>query len=180
MIDKTTTKEYLEQSAIELFSQNPIDKVTVTDIVKNCGLTTRTFYNYFKDKYDIMNTCYISTLEDYYYHHKDTLSFHNFLSYTAELIYQNRLFFINVFQYTGQNNMRKSVVEPLRNLYLRLISEVYHDEITPDLYDSITFFISGTLAYVEDALTMAEIPLPEKSVAYFENALPANLLKYIR
>lgn len=179
MIIKPNAKQLLELSAIELFSKNTIDKVSVKDIAQNCNLSTRTFYNYFKDKYEIINSCYISILENYFQEHKNNLNFHLWLLHTAENVYSNRSFYINIFKYTGQNNARISVVTPLRELYFRLIEEVYHDEITPALYDSITFFLMGCLAYVEEALFRKNIPDPQTSVAYFENAIPVNLLKYL-
>jgi len=179
MIKKPDAKLLLELSAIELFSKNTIDKIAVKDIVKNCSLSTRTFYNYFNDKYELINSCCITILENYYNEHKDDLNFHLWLLFTAELICDHSSFFINVFKYTGQNNFRRSVITPFRELYFRLIEEVYHDEITPALYDSITFFVTGSLAYVEEALLRKDIPDPQTSVAYFENAIPVNLSKYI-
>ncbi|MEO1816044.1 MAG: hypothetical protein ABGU93_10725 [Acetobacterium sp.] len=78
-----------------------------------------------------------------------------------------------------QNNVRISVVPPLKELYLRLIEEVYHDEITPDIDESLTFFLMGCLAHIEDAFLKNDIPDPQTTVAYFENAIPKHLSKYL-
>ncbi len=180
MIIKPDTKQLLELSAMELFSETTIDKITVKDIAQNCNLSTRTFYNYFKDKYEIINSCYISLLEKYYYEHKADLTFHLWLLYTAEVICDHCSFFTNIFKYTGQNNARISVVIPLRELYFRLIKEVYRDEITPAIYDSVTFFLTGSIAYVEEAFLKKDIPDPQTAVAYFENGIPVNLSKYLK
>ena len=63
MINRLNAKDYLALSAIELFSKNRIEDVTVKDICQNCDLSTRTFYKYYRDKYDIINTCFESKLE---------------------------------------------------------------------------------------------------------------------
>lgn len=178
MIKIPDTKQLLELSVMELISEHTIDKISVKDIAKNCNLSTRTFYNHFKDKYEIINSCYISILENYYIENKDNLDFRLWLLHAAEIVCNNTSFYINIFKYTGQNNARLSVVTPLRALYFRLIEEVYHDEITPALYDSITFFVTGCLAYVEEALSRKTIPDPQTTVAYYENVIPANLKKY--
>nr|WP_320026044.1 hypothetical protein [uncultured Acetobacterium sp.] len=99
--------------------------------------------------------------------------------YTTEIVWENRSFFINIFKYTGQNNIRISVVTPLKELYLRLIEEVYHDEITPAIDESLAFFLMGCLAHVEDAFLKNDIPDPQTTVTYFENAIPKNLSKYL-
>ena len=53
MLDNSDkTKYWLANSLIDLMAKNSINKITVKDIVDNCGLTRQTFYRYFKDKFD--------------------------------------------------------------------------------------------------------------------------------
>ena len=49
------TKLVLAESIKELMEHIPLDKITVTQIVNNCGTTRQTFYRNFKDKYDLVN-----------------------------------------------------------------------------------------------------------------------------
>lgn len=51
---RKTAKEILAESFQELAVSKPIDKITVKDIVGNCGYSTATFYRQFKDKYDLI------------------------------------------------------------------------------------------------------------------------------
>ena len=44
MIRRKTTKEILGESVHELAAKKPIDKITVREIVENCGLSPATFY----------------------------------------------------------------------------------------------------------------------------------------
>ena len=53
---RKTTKEILAESFMELMTTKPVSKITIIDIVENCGMTKPTFYRYFKDKYDLMAT----------------------------------------------------------------------------------------------------------------------------
>ena len=48
------TKRALAASLIKLLSQKPLDKVTVKDIVEDCGVNRQTFYYHFKDIYDLV------------------------------------------------------------------------------------------------------------------------------
>lgn len=43
-------------SFLKLLESRPFEKVTVKDIVEECGVTRNTFYNYFEDTYDIVDT----------------------------------------------------------------------------------------------------------------------------
>ena len=51
---RKTARELLADSFRELAQTRAIDKITVQDIVKNCGYSTATFYRQFKDKYDLI------------------------------------------------------------------------------------------------------------------------------
>ena len=44
VIRRKTTKEILGESVHELAAKKPIDKITVREIVENCGLSPATFY----------------------------------------------------------------------------------------------------------------------------------------
>lgn len=180
MIPKKSSKELLVESVIELISQYPIEKVSVSDIARNCNISTRTFYNHFKDKYDLVNYAFIYMIEDYYHKNIDTIDFHSYLKYTAEVIWNNLIFFKNVMKYSGQNNFRVSVLSPLRDIYLHLIHDVYHDEITQTIHDSMTFFLYGCIGYVDDAFRNNIMPTPEESVVFFEECLPVHLKKYLK
>lgn len=179
MITKMTSKDYLTKSALELFSANPIEKVSVKNIAENCGLSTRTFYKYYKDKYDIINNCFEKELEIFFSDAGKTIGLYDFLVYTADIICSQVPFFANVFLYTGQNNIRLGLEAPIRKQYIRIIQDYFHEEVTLDLYNAITFFIKGQLAYVEEALRLPNIPSAQDSTAFFINAMPFCLLKFL-
>lgn len=60
---RKSAKELLADSFRELAESKSIDKITVPDIVSNCGYSTATFYRQFKDKYDLIAWDYTRDLE---------------------------------------------------------------------------------------------------------------------
>ena len=48
------SKYILLESVKELMQTIPLDKITVSQIVENCGTTRQTFYRYFKSKEDVI------------------------------------------------------------------------------------------------------------------------------
>lgn len=48
------TKKALIESFIKLLNQTTLDKITVKDIVDDCGVTRNTFYYYFQDIYALL------------------------------------------------------------------------------------------------------------------------------
>jgi len=57
---RQTTKELLGESFRELAKWKPVNKITIANITDNCGMTQPTFYNHFRDKYDLMTWLYVS------------------------------------------------------------------------------------------------------------------------
>ncbi len=51
---RQTPKEILTASFQELAEKKSIDKITIQEIVDNCGYSPATFYRYFHDKYDLI------------------------------------------------------------------------------------------------------------------------------
>lgn len=66
MVKRLTTKELFAESLMELLEAQPLDKITVGSIAKNCGMSSRTFYNNFLDKYDLINWIYVHRIEEAY------------------------------------------------------------------------------------------------------------------
>lgn len=60
---RKSAKEILEESFREIARNKPIDKITVSDIIDNCGYSSATFYRQFKDKYDLIAWSYTKDLE---------------------------------------------------------------------------------------------------------------------
>lgn len=48
-------KRAIEASFLKLLDERPFEKITVKNIVDDCGLTRNTFYNYFEDTYDVVD-----------------------------------------------------------------------------------------------------------------------------
>lgn len=49
-----TTKYALEDSLKKLLLQKPIDRITISDLTADCGISRMSFYYHFKDIYDLV------------------------------------------------------------------------------------------------------------------------------
>lgn len=57
---RKTAKEILTESFREVAKTKPIDKITIQDIVDNCGYSPATFYRQFDDKYELIAWDYVT------------------------------------------------------------------------------------------------------------------------
>ena len=175
MIEKISEKEYLIRSIIDLLTRYDLDDVTVKMICANCHTSTRTYYNYFRDKNDIVAQAFYLIAEGYYKQHEAELSMHDLLMYMAEMVCRYSAFFKHAFAYKGQNNIRFSLVHPLRSLLERFYQKKTGTPPDAATLDAMSFFVRGMLAYVEERISMDRIPSAIESVAVFENGMPEIL-----
>ena len=179
MIQRLSTKELILSSLYDLLREKPYEKITVTAIVKNCGISQRTFYHHFKDKHDLVEWSYLHVLDDYYEQNREGMTFRKWLRFTAETAWELRLALQKFTKYSGQNSLPSSLQLPLTERFLTVISDVYGDPITEELRKTVLFYICGLISYVERALNEAVIPTPEDSIRLFEACIPVCMEKYL-
>lgn len=54
------TKKAIKQSFVKLLNERPFDKITVKDIVEDCGVNRNTFYYYYQDIYQLLRDIFDS------------------------------------------------------------------------------------------------------------------------
>ena len=59
-----TTKRALADSLKKLLTKRSLDKITVKDIVEDCGVNRQTFYYHFHDIYDLMEWTFQNKAEE--------------------------------------------------------------------------------------------------------------------
>ena len=108
---RKSTKDILAESFLELAKTKRIDKITITEITSNCGMSQPTFYNHFKDKYDMMVWLHVrSSSEIMSKVGKDGYAWRDTLIDGAKAYYENRDFVLNALKHTsGQDSFMEYV-----------------------------------------------------------------------
>ena len=179
---RKTTKDMLAESFLELAQEKRIDKITITEITKNCGMSQPTFYNHFKDKYDLIVWIYIhesgeimSRIGQNGYAWRDTL-------YDgARFFAKNRAYFINALKHTsGQDSFMRYLQKVNCDLLLNEVRKKLMTEYIPDeLYGMIRVYTCGTVQHMLEWLIGDMRLSPEQVAAIWEHSLPEPLKQYL-
>ena len=117
---RKTTKDLLAESFLELAETKRIDKIRVSDITENCGMSPPTFYNHFKDKYDIIVWIHTQRVNEIMNKiGENTYVWRDTLLDGAKYFYDNRQFLVNALKHTSGQD---SFVEYVRKLNIDLVS----------------------------------------------------------
>lgn len=178
MDKKKTTKELLGESLAELLQDKAFEKITVNEIAENCGVGRRSFYNNFKDKYDLAAWLYIRQLKNYYTG-PDCTGLEDFIRYSMDTVKKDAQLIIAIDQYKGQNNLRESLVRPLTDIYIHVI-EKYHDCIVDEkMRRDIEFYVGGQITFVGRVIGSPEAPDDDESFDLFIRCMPQSMKQFM-
>ncbi len=101
------TKILIGQALKKLASENPLDKVTVQNIVDACGINRKTFYYHFQDKQKLI--CWIFDWE--LTNALDGIKSDKLINEFIHYLYLNRDFYVSALTSQAQNNLKEHIFE---------------------------------------------------------------------
>ena len=179
---RKTTKEILAESFRELAAEKPIDKITVKDIVLNCGYSQATFYRQFRDKYDLIAWNYASGLSSVMekigeegYVWKQTLID------GAQGFQQDRDYLSNLLRHTeGQDSFIRYMSETNFEALKRHIEKVTGTSELPDkIVMYIRLYCLGTVSFACEWILGKYQSSAEDLAEVFLKSLPQPLHQYL-
>lgn len=124
MSESMITKKAIAQSMKELMKKQELKKISVADIVHNCGINRQTFYYHFKDKYDLVNWIYYHEVLSAVSTKK---AFHDWSEVMLEILNimkREKTFYRNALSVTGQNAFQDYFFNLTKSLLAEIIDAV--------------------------------------------------------
>lgn len=177
MIVKQTTKALLAESLKELSRNKAVNKITIKELTTNCGLTPPTFYNHFRDKYELMAWIYNQKVESSLKNFGVTDSFEDIICRWLEIILEDEEFYINLLKNSvGQNSFRYATNDHAINLLTDWIKMRHNfDELPPPIYFCVKFFMRAVSEFVNDWCLGKRECSPQVMAKFLVEAMPAPL-----
>ena len=177
MIERQTTKALLAESLKDLSKTKAVDKITIKELTANCGLTSPTFYNHFRDKYELMAWIYNQKVEASLKNFGSTDSFEDVICKWMDIVLEDEDFFSNLLKNAvGQNSFRYATNDHAINLLTDWIKTRHGlEELPPTICFCLRFFMRAVSEFISDwALDKWECP-PRDMAKFFVAAMPEPL-----
>ena len=177
MIRRQTTKDLLADSLKELCETKSADKITIKELTQNCGLTPPTFYNHFRDKYELMAWIYNQKVEESLQNFGQDDSFEDVICKWMEIVLEDENFYTNLLKNAvGQNSFRYATNDHAINLIVEWIKARHAlDELSPEIFFCIKFFMRGVSDLVKDWCLLHMEYTPREMAKFFVSAMPVPL-----
>lgn len=117
------TKNAIIEAFGKLLETRSIEKITVKDIVEECGVNRKTFYYYFKDIYDLTEYVFRISLEDFAEKSRNEDNIEKLVNEFFEGVYKNRRIVMHVFNTSDRAVFEGYIYRVFNTLLLNAIKE---------------------------------------------------------
>lgn len=135
-------KKMYADAIIHLAKDKPLAKITINDLLKTSCTAKQTFYNHFRDKYDLIN--YIFRMYETRIIYSEEITWAEYLKKVLDFCLEQKKFFVAAAGMEGQNNFADFfVTHVVENFETRLCSICGNEPLTEELRFTIRFYAYG-------------------------------------
>ena len=153
----------------------PVEKITVKEIVQECGTTRQTFYRYFLDKYDLINWYFDKILLESFEHMGEGTTVYEGLCKKFQYIEEDKLFFKAAFRNDQQNCLREHDFQLILAFYTRQIEEKTKEPISENLRFLLEMYCQGSIYMTVQWVLGERKSTPQEMAKALVSAMPSEL-----
>ena len=118
-----TTKRAIEASLKNLLLQKPLDKITISDITEDCGISRMTFYYHFKDIYDLIEWSCVEDATRALEGNKTYDTWQQGFLQIFETVKANKPFIMNVYRAVSREQVELYLYKMTYDLLINVVNE---------------------------------------------------------
>ena len=163
-----------------LIKTQPLDKITVTDIVFQAGKTRQTFYRHFQDKYDLVNWYFEKLVLKSFEEMRQGGSLQEALNLKFAFIEQEHAFFKEAFKSNDYNNLIHYDFCCIYDFYKKFIYKKTGKDPSKDIDFLLNMYCRGSVDMTVEWV-LNDMPIKkEEIVSYLIEAIPNKLKEYMK
>lgn len=121
------TKEALAETLKELLLHKTLDKITVKDVVENCGVNRQTFYYHFQDIYDLLSWLFVQEAEKTLKENRTHDTWKIGLLQGLYYIREHKKLIVNAYHSVARENLERYLYNITYDLMMFVIEEEARD-----------------------------------------------------
>ncbi len=166
-------RELIEASFEDLVCECGLPQVTVSDICKRAGVSRKTFYTHYVDKFDVLERVFRRDIYDAFEHNirfawRHGIDTNITLLDLYEKLYEKKDFYLNAMTYEGQNSLQKFFEKNTALLSAGLMKDLGTDSL--ELEYAACYYSSAHVGLLRKWIAEDMSVPPEELVRYYQNA----------
>lgn len=169
-------KRKIADTFIDLCNKYPVDKITVKQIIEAAGVSKQTFYNHFKDKYDLIAWDFVNDLSPTFDFDAAEYSVDQ-LKRCLEIMEGKRLYYRKVFSTYEQNSLISYHLEEMIRFIVEMVKRHYQvDILTHEIQVAVKLYCYGGTAVFLNWLKNDTQITPDELAKAIYNSMP-NIIR---
>lgn len=179
-----STKDELEKALKALLLKKPLDKITIADLTKQCGISRMAFYYHFKDIYDLVEWSCIEDAKRALNGKKTKDTWQSGLLDIFAAIYENKPFIMNAYHSINREQLETFLYQRTFELLFDVVeSQVNGHQISKADQKFIAqfykySFVGLVLEWINQGMTEDYRPLAQKIITLMEGAIDTAIYKF--
>lgn len=117
------TKQALEVSLKKLLLKKPLDKITISDLTTDCGISRMAFYYHFRDIYDLVEWACLEDAARALQGKKTYDTWQEGLLQIFEAVLENKPFIVNVYHSVSREQIENYLFQLIYSLIMEIVEE---------------------------------------------------------
>lgn len=117
------TKQALEESLKKLLLKKPLDKITISDLTTDCGISRMAFYYHFRDIYDLVEWACLEDAAIALQGKKTYDTWQEGLLQIFEAVLENKPFIVNVYHSVSREQIENYLFQLTYSLIMGIVEE---------------------------------------------------------
>jgi AcrR family transcriptional regulator len=171
-------QDALSQALLTLMEEKNIQSITVREIAEKASLSTRTFYNHYRDKYDFVSSLWLTTHKNLCTEGDYVCSLDEYFFRANQLNEQLKNFYIATLgAYEGQNSLWETMFDTaVAGILWQINRNGNADKIDDEVIEAVHFYVYGLLGIAKAKIKDTMHSSGQSGDSLFPRRLEVDLL----
>ena len=152
-------KKIISLALLKLCQQQSLQSITISQLLKETGVSRQTFYNHFKDKNDLICYIYDTFIIPDFTHVHTKINFYESLLKTFENIKKYHYFMKQACQIEGQNCLKDYIMDHCQQFDLKWHQNLYGLKPMPDELRFATIYHAHASSSMTLSWILSDMPV---------------------
>ena len=121
------TRKAIMDACIKLLEKKPLNRITVRDIVEECGISRNSFYYHFEDVPSLLKAIIIERTDEIIEENAETASLLDCIRIASEFVKRDKKAMLNVYKHSDRELFEQSLMELCRHTVRRYSEVILRD-----------------------------------------------------
>lgn len=176
------TKKALAASLKKIMRKKPLGKITVREIIEDCGVNRKTFYYHFRDIYDLVKWIFEEEAIEIVRQYDLILDYQDAIEFVMNYVEENKLLCNCAFDAIGRDELKRFFQNDFLSIVTNIVEQLSEGKTIPDDYKKflINFYTEAIASLIVNWIRNKETCDKQKMVQYVSLTLYGTLEQVLK